>query len=335
MFKIFFVFILTILFFNFANAQKIPKQERKDFDYFVLKDQSDKNMVYNDRNVPKRKNLLKFHENYEGEKAVEINLSYKDVGDEMDWLRWNQPGFAQRFQIGEPLKKTTKAGKEKWYRVGIFIPGKTNTEKHTISFFDFKMIYGKAEMSVGPAFTLVNNEFTFFVNGSQYITYEDREGVELYGFEHYAIVLDSIYKGKHKGKWINILINAKWHTDGFIHMWIDDELRVSYYGDMIAGADRIRFKFGPYRHHMTQATDAGLNIEDIKIYYSNVGKSDKCENLWSGCDYLTDQIIKKSQLNGVRDVNLTQIDKGDNNQIKPENVFFKFEINPQDPLPSM
>ena len=60
-------------------------------------------------------------------------------------------------------------------------------------------------------------------------------------------------------------------------MWIDDELRVSYYGDMIAGADRIRFKFGPYRHHMTQATDAGLNIEDIKIYYSNVGKSDKSE----------------------------------------------------------
>ena len=62
----------------------------------------------------------------------------------------------------------TKKGKTKWYRVGLFIPGKTNTEKHTISFFDYKMIYGKTEMTVGPAFALVNNEFVFFINGSEY-----------------------------------------------------------------------------------------------------------------------------------------------------------------------
>ena len=35
---------------------------------------------------------------------------------------WGKPGFAQRFQIMEPYKQTTKKGKTKWYRVGYFIP---------------------------------------------------------------------------------------------------------------------------------------------------------------------------------------------------------------------
>tara|TARA_B100001093_G_scaffold193914_1_gene186446 strand:+ start:233 stop:1240 length:1008 start_codon:yes stop_codon:yes gene_type:complete len=335
MLKFFSLLLISIFFLNSAQAEKIPKNERKDFDYFVLKDESKKSMVYNNRNVPKRDGLYRFHEDFEGERAIEINLSYSDIGHEMDWFRWNDPGFAQRYQIAEPLKKTTKKGKTKWYRVGLFIPGKTNTEKHTISFFDYKMIYGKTEMTVGPAFNLVNNEFTFFINGSKYNITEWRNGEKNYDFEHYGIALNSVYKGKLKGKWINVLVNAKWDTDGFIHMWIDGELRVSYYGDLIAGADKVRFKFGPYRHHMVNATNAGLKIEDLTLYYSNVGKSDKCENLWNGCSYLTDQITKKSQLNGVNHVALTQRFQEGTNQKKPENVFAKFEIDPNDPLPSM
>lgn len=335
MLKFFSLLLISIFFLNSAQAEKIPKNERKDFDYFVLKDESKKSMVYNNRNVPKRDGLYRFHEDFEGERAIEINLSYSDIGHEMDWFRWNDPGFAQRYQIAEPLKKTTKKGKTKWYRVGLFIPGKTNTEKHTISFFDYKMIYGKTEMTVGPAFNLVNNEFTFFINGSKYNITEWRNGEKNYDFEHYGIALNSVYKGKLKGKWINVLVNAKWDTDGFIHMRIDGELRVSYYGDLIAGADKVRFKFGPYRHHMVNATNAGLKIEDLTLYYSNVGKSDKCENLWNGCSYLTDQITKKSQLNGVNHVALTQRFQEGTNQKKPENVFAKFEIDPNDPLPSM
>ena len=233
------ILLIAIFFINSVEAKKIPKKERKDFDYFVLKDESKKNMIYTPRNVPKRDGLYRFHENFEGERAIEFNLKYSDIGHEMDWFRWNDPGFAQRYQITEPLKKTTKKGKTKWYRVGLFIPGKTNTEKHTISFFDYKMIYGKTEMTVGPAFALVNNEFVFFINGSEYGNMEYRDGAKGYEFAHYGIVLNSVYKGKLKGKWINVLVNAKWDKDGFIHMWIDDELRVSYYGDMMAGADRV------------------------------------------------------------------------------------------------
>ena len=295
MLKFFSLLLISIFFLNSVQAEKIPKNERKDFDYFVLKDESKKSMVYNDRNVPKRDGLYRFHEDFEGERAIEINLSYSDIGHEMDWFRWNDPGFAQRYQIAEPLKKTTKKGKTKWYRVGLFIPGKTNTEKHTISFFDYKMIYGKTEMTVGPAFNLVNNEFTFFINGSKYKIMEWRNGVKGYEFEHYGIALNSVYKGKLKGKWINVLVNAKWDTDGFIHMWIDGELRVSYYGDLIAGADRVRFKFGPYRHHMVKATDAGLkvlvtpsiytleeNFEKSSLLLSHLGEPEEPFNVIKG-----------------------------------------------------
>ena len=39
---------------------------------------------------------------------------------------------------------------------------------------------------------------------------------------------------------------------------------------------------------------------DIKVRYSNVGKADKCEDLWSGCSEIISQLTDKSQLNGVR-----------------------------------
>ena len=87
MLKFFSLLLISIFFLNSAQAEKIPKNERKDFDYFVLKDESKKSMVYNNRNVPKRDGLYRFHEDFEGERAIEINLSYSDIGHEMDWFR--------------------------------------------------------------------------------------------------------------------------------------------------------------------------------------------------------------------------------------------------------
>ena len=108
---------------SFSYANKMKKQEKKDFDNYVLKAQSKSKMVFNGRNVPYRPELYKFFDNLEdrmgvAEKGIEFNLSYSDVGDKLDWSRWGRPGFAQRFQIMEPYKQTTKKGKTKWYRVG-------------------------------------------------------------------------------------------------------------------------------------------------------------------------------------------------------------------------
>ena len=100
------------------------------------------------------------------------------------------------------------------------------------------------------------------------------------------------------------LVNAKWAKDGFLHLWIDGKLRSSYFGDMMAGATSVRFKFGPYRNHMDDATDDGLKINDVIIRYSNVGKADSCDELWSGCDEITGQLKNNSQVHGVVDVSL-------------------------------
>ena len=76
--------------------------------------------------------------------------------------------------------------------------------------------------------------------------------------------------------------------------------RSSYFGDTLVGASSVRFKFGPYRHHMHKATNEGLKVPDLKIRYSNVGKADKCDDLWSGCNEIISQLSDQSQLNGVR-----------------------------------
>ena len=244
------------------------------------------------------------------EKGIEFNLSYSDVGDKNDWSRWGKPGFAQRFQIMEPYKQTTKKGKTKWYRVGYFIPHDADTEKHTISLFDFKMLYGKGEKTVGPSYNLNNNSFMWLFNSPNYRVSKN-EVDEAYYFDGYVVNLDQKFSPL-KGKWVNILINAKWAEDGFLHLWIDGKLRSSYFGDVLGGATSVRFKFGPYRNYMTNATDAGLKIKDATIRYSNVGKADTCDELWSGCDEITGQLKNQSQVHGASAVVLCKPADADN-----------------------
>ena len=294
---------------------KMKKQEKKDFANYVLRAQSKNKMVFTIRNVPKRPGLIKFFDRIEdhmgvAEKGIEFNLSYSDVGDKNDWSRWGRPGFAQRYQIMEPYKQTTKKGKTKWYRVGYFIPNEVDTKKHTISLFDFKMLYGKGEKTVGPSYNFNNNSFGWLFNGPNYRVSKN-EVDEAYYFDHYAVNLDQKFSPL-KGKWVNILINAKWAKDGFLHLWIDGKLRSSYFGDVLGGATSVRFKFGPYRNYMTDATDAGLKIKDAIIRYSNVGKADSCDELWSGCDEITGQLKNQSQVHGASAVVLCKPADADN-----------------------
>ena len=317
---------------SFSYANKMKKQEKKDFDNYVLRAQSKSKMVFNGRNVPNRSGLYKFFDKIEdhmgvAEKGIEFNLSYSDIGDKLDWSRWGKPGFAQRFQIHEPKKYTTKKGKTKWYRVGYFIPKNINTSKHNLSLFDFKMIYGKeGEKAVGPGLNINNNSILWMFNGPNYKVAPNEAG-EQYYFDGYTVHLDDRFSPL-RGKWVNLLINAKWAKDGFLHLWIDGKLRSSYFGDVLGGASRVRFKFGPYRNYMTDATDQGLEIKDAVIRYSNVGKADKCDDLWSGCDEIISQLTNNSQVYGAISVSMC-IPSGDGD--KPatcENLGY-----PQNPRP--
>ena len=100
----------------------MKKQEKKDFGRYVLKAQSKNKMVFTNRNAPNKNGLYKFFDKIEdhmgvAEQGIEFNLKYSDKGHKDDWNRWGKPGHAQRFQIMEPYKHTTKKGKTKWYRV--------------------------------------------------------------------------------------------------------------------------------------------------------------------------------------------------------------------------
>ena len=164
------------------------------------------------------------------------------------------------------------------------------------------MIYGKeGEKAVGPSFNINNNSILWMWNGSNYKVAPNEAG-EQYYFDSYGIHLDDRFSPL-RGKWVNLLINAKWAKDGFLHLWIDGKLRSSYFGDVLGGASRVRFKFGPYRNYMTDATDQGLEIKDAVIRYSNVGKADKCDDLWSGCDEIINQLTNNSQVHGAISVN--------------------------------
>ena len=306
--KILIILLSLLLIPSYSYAGKwhtnMKKQEKKDFANYVLRNQSKNKMVFNLRNVPNRPGLIKFFDKLEdrmgvAEKGIEFNLSYSDVGDKNDWSRWGKPGFAQRFNIMEPYKHTTKKGKTKWYRVGYFIPEDTRTDKHTLTIFDFKKLYKKGEKTVDATFRFTNNELSWQFNSTKYIAGKGEGGSEQFFFESYVVNFDPLFSPL-KGKWVNVLLNAKWAKDGFLHLWIDGKLRSSYYGDTMSDATSVRFKFGPYRHHMTQATDSGFKIPDVKVRYSNVGKADKCEDLWSGCSEIISQLTDKSQLNGVR-----------------------------------
>ena len=301
--------LLLIPSFSYANKWQtnMKKQEKKDFANYVLRNQSKNKMVFNSRNVPNRLGLIKFFDKIEdnmgvAEKGIEFNLSYSDEGDKLDWSRWGKPGFAQRFQIQEPNKHATKKGKTKWYRVGYFIPKKFDTFKHNISLFDFKMIYGKGEKAVGPSFNINNNNIVWIFNGPNYKVAANESG-EQYNFDGYVVHLDDKFSPL-RGKWVNLLINAKWAKNGFLHFWIDGKLRSSYFGDVLGGASRVRFKFGPYRNYMTDATDQGLEIKDAVIRYSNIGKADKCDDLWSGCDEIINQLNNNSQVHGAISVSM-------------------------------
>ena len=73
----------------------------------------------------------------------------------------------------------------------------------------------------------------------QIIEFPKMKWMKQFYFDHYVVNLDQKFSPL-KGKWVNILINAKWAKDGFLHLWIDGKLRSSYFGDVLGGATSVR-----------------------------------------------------------------------------------------------
>ena len=303
---------------NGGASTTLNKNLKAKFDQFVFRREFKKNMVLTERNVPIRQGLIEFSEDYFGEKGVKFNLSYSDIGDQMDWSRHGNAGFAQRFQLEEQLKKTSKKGTDKWYRIQINYPMGQPVTNHTLNLFDFKMIHGKTEVDLGPSLSINNNNFLLMVPDKVAFSKTNETGNKAYESDTYALGLDQRYDGL-LGKWLFIVMNAKWEKNGHFHIWINGKLRASYYGDMLRGADRVRFKFGPYRNYMTLATEQGQDIPDVNVYYSSISKTNKCEDLWNGCEELTAQLTGYSQAFGLKDASMCTA--GDCRPLNPRNPF--------------
>ena len=126
------IFFLNTTVFAEKWHINMKKKEKKDFANYVLKAQSDNKMVFNTRNI-KNPNIYKFFDKLEdrlgvAEKGIEFDLKYSYKGHKLDWKRFGIEGHAQRFQIMEPYKETTKKNKTKWYRVGYFVPVDIRTD---------------------------------------------------------------------------------------------------------------------------------------------------------------------------------------------------------------
>ena len=78
------------------------------------------------------------------------------------------------------------------------MPKDVTTPKHNLSLFDFKMLYGKGEKTVGPSFNYSNNSFIWIFNTPNYVV-ERIKGDDSYYFDSYVVGLDHNYsplKGK-------------------------------------------------------------------------------------------------------------------------------------------
>ena len=125
--------LLLLIFLSFSSLlfanefeEKMSKIEMKNYNDFVLRGELEGNMVFTTRNIKEKKGLVNFFEEFEDklgvkEKGVEFNIKYSDKGHDNDWIRWGNPGHAQRFQIMETINEVTKKKSNKVVPHRIFL----------------------------------------------------------------------------------------------------------------------------------------------------------------------------------------------------------------------
>ena len=75
-------------------------------------------------------------------------------------------------------------------------------------------------------------------------------------------IIEGIKPSEFKGKWIDVLINAKWTSDndGFFKVWLNKDLKYDWKGPTKARNEGVFFKFGVYRSFLVR----DLIVENIK-----------------------------------------------------------------------
>ena len=250
----------------------------------------EKKLNFNARNID-RQDILSFTEKA-GRKAAKFSIKYAHKGHKLDWERWGEPGFAQRYQILLKKKHDAKYGEEYWYSLSYFLEDRDFTPGygHQMSLFDLKYRKDCSEVGVGVNMSLRNNRFDFdFVTEESPSRVKGEDGVGYDTSRYILNIAEDTLNQPLSGRWVDIVMNIKWSDkDGHFRLWIDEELIINYdKGPVAVGVgEQFSFKFGPYRNHMPK----GETQKDFVVYYSNIGMTKSCKDLTSNCDKLTKQV---------------------------------------------
>lgn len=234
-----------------------------------------------ERNISKRK-AFKVVE-HEGKVAAEFKLSVDMGGARDDWYRNGVSGYGQRFEYGERKETAQRFNKEIWTRMVFWLPTGTVSKEQT-TLFDLKEI--RNNQTFGPLLNLAirdeglgdGTELKIKHNFEQNDCIIGRDGDGENSFCDKTDTNVSLGPIKnYTGKWVEFVSRAVWSNnhDGIYDAWIDGKKIIGYRGNTSFGADRVAFKFGLYRIKL----NATKNPEDIKIYFTNVGTANTCEEL--------------------------------------------------------
>lgn len=239
--------------------------------------------------------------------AILIELTYEDEGGKSDWLRFGEPGFAQRVQIKLSDLFAIKKGEERWYKLSYYLEGNNltpnqgnNNAAHQLSLFDLK-IQAKPYKDIGVGFnyaTRSNQNFSFNFLQDTEGKKSRYAGLIQYDFPTYFFYLDSAASGRpYHDRWVDVVLNIKWSDKGHTRVWLDNELIINAASAPLGGkpTTQYSFKFGPYRNDMPPNRRA----PDIKVYYAGVGLEESCEALLPNCENLKKQVTPFEMIKNI------------------------------------
>ena len=230
---------------------------------------------------------------FEGRTAAKFSVSFKDEGHPNDWGRLGTVGHAQRFQVQEKERTHEMVdGKEYWYKFSLFIPEGTGSEHHTISPFDFKDRRNGSQRDPALAFDIIQNQTTLVLKT---LDEECREVRNTQGEVSDFCERPGLFAGMIEDNLRNRWLDFVFHIDlrkgqERTKFWINRKLTGVFNGDLSPYGKHLGFKFGLYRHHMTQSPN------DEVLYYSDIMRRHSCDEL--GIDSCNEFIEAQDQ-NGV------------------------------------
>ena len=156
-----------------------------------------------------------------------------------------------------------------------------------MSFADFKRIIGRTDTGAPPiSFSINNNRFLLGVSGSDVQSCKKwaSGSEECNNSEAYFLTLADTQELK--GQWVTVVFRVEWKDSGSVAVWINNELRTEYYGNLRQGGDKFMYKVGSYRNHMHQATDRGVEIQPVTVQYKAINKGKTCDTVSELCSNL-------------------------------------------------